>query len=73
MLENKVLVFFGKISYSLYLWNIVFLANMPMAPEFIQLIVGQWYSVVFAILVSYLSWKYIENPFRNLHQVRKAG
>lgn len=68
ILETKFFKFFGKISYSLYLWNVLFIYNMPMAPDWIQLITGKWYSVFFAIALSYLNFKFIENPFRKLYK-----
>lgn len=63
-LSQKPLVFIGKISYSLYLWHWSLLVmgkyylirDMSKTDSFI------WLILVF--LVSTLSWKFIETPFR---------
>lgn len=57
--------FFGNISYSLYLWHwpvIVFykmqIPNQPGPAEQLGLLVA-------SIVLGWLSWRFIENPFRN--------
>lgn len=65
LLQNPILVFFGKISYSLYLWHwpifafckYYFITPIP-APQAI---------VIFAVTIgiSTLSWWFIETPFRD--------
>lgn len=74
-LSGRVPVFFGKISYSLYLWHwplFVFYRYATIreiTPLETALLLGA--SVVFA----YLSWKYVEAPFRKrgpLVQIRKV-
>ena len=64
---TPVLVFFGKISYSLYLWHwpvIIFARNFTdayahdLTPAHLISIFG------FTVLISYLSFRYIEQPFR---------
>jgi peptidoglycan/LPS O-acetylase OafA/YrhL len=53
----------GKISYSLYLWHwpaIVFVKYLPRKYGFVE----QSAIVVMVFLLSYISWKYVEQPFR---------
>lgn len=63
-LENRVFVFFGKISYSLYLWHwplIVFALylNYDRLGDPERTLIG-----LFSVLLSWISWKYIEQPLR---------
>ncbi len=64
LLGAKIPVFFGKISYSLYLWHwpaIVFFkyaAPVEMTPVIGATIFGG------CVLLSWLSWKYVEQPVR---------
>ncbi len=64
-LSGRILVFIGKLSYSLYLWHLPILAfykdytnqtNLSALTIFCLLL------VMFG--VSYLSWKFVETPFR---------
>lgn len=72
VLSTSVPLFIGKISYSLYLWHwpiIVFhrlglLGTDQMIPLPALLIGG--------VGVSFLSWKYVEQPFRRSKNVRLA-
>lgn len=64
ILSNKVLVWFGKISFPLYLWHWVLLAyariiygNIPPQSWRITLVIA-------AIILSYLTYKFIELPLR---------
>ena len=64
MLGNPVPVFFGLISYSLYLWHwpIYVLLN-SMVPD--GLSVWQTIAAIAAsVLLGFLSWRYVERPFR---------
>ena len=64
LLELKLLVFFGLISYSMYLWHwpiLVFIKYLGY--EFTKQIVAG--AIFVTILLSYLSWKFIEQPFRH--------
>jgi peptidoglycan/LPS O-acetylase OafA/YrhL len=65
VLGNKVMVFLGLLSYSLYLWHQPIFAFLraysdkhPSSFSFLALI-----PLVF--LLSYITWKYVESPFRN--------
>jgi hypothetical protein len=65
ILRTPVLVFIGKISYSLYLWHwpiIVFGKSYLITPPTVMDKVG-WAAASF--LIATLSWKFIENPFRS--------
>lgn len=70
ILSIKPFVFFGLISYSLYLWHwplIVFLKyqlDRPFNPSETILI------LLVSIIMAIISWKYIEQPFRHPSQVR---
>ncbi|MDR0747933.1 MAG: acyltransferase [Helicobacteraceae bacterium] len=62
-LSLKPLVGIGLISYSLYLWHWVIFAfarvcGVESKYAFLPLI-------AFAFLIAYLSWRYVEKPFRN--------
>jgi peptidoglycan/LPS O-acetylase OafA/YrhL len=65
VLAHKWIVFTGLISYSLYLWHQpvfaflrVYSVEKPTGVEFLALI-----PVIF--LFSYITWRYVEAPFRN--------
>jgi peptidoglycan/LPS O-acetylase OafA/YrhL len=63
LLSNKLLVFFGLISYSLYLWHWPLLA----AARYLELqIDGTRAAMLFAVavLLSWLTWKFVELPWR---------
>ena len=63
-LSNKYLVFLGLLSYSLYLWHQPFFAFSKIYLEDLSF----FYKVLlifFTILVSFFSWKYVEQSFRN--------
>ena len=61
LISNRYLVFLGKISYSLYLIHIPLITFFLVEKNIKSL------SIFFIILfgLSVLSWKFIENPFRN--------
>lgn len=71
LLSSKLLVAIGLISYSAYLWHQPLLAftryrSITEPSEFIYATI-----VVVTFLFAYLSWKYIEKPFRNRNGVSK--
>lgn len=64
ILSHKYLVFIGLISYSTYLWHQPLLAfarirSIPSAPD---VLLGL--AAASSFLMGYLSWRYIEQPFR---------
>lgn len=65
LLSSRVLVGIGLLSYSAYLWH------QPMLVFFRQRMLSEPSRVEGAVLIvaifviSYFSWRYIENPFRN--------
>ncbi len=62
LLENKLVYFIGKISYSLYLWQQLFFTK-PGA-EFSQNfgLQNSWFSIVPIFSLAYFSYQYIEEP-----------
>jgi len=72
ILSHKILVFTGLISYSLYLWHQPLFAFLRMKS------IGEpsTYSFTVAILstfiLAFLTWKYIENPFRDKAKFTRA-
>ncbi len=68
-LENKVMVFFGKISFSIYMWHQLLLAfsRYSLFQEFDTQHVVAIFTIT--VLLSYLTYKFIEQPFRKKDQV----
>lgn len=69
MLSTKLFVGIGLISYSAYLWHqpLFAFARITGNRETILSVILFFLSFVFA----YLSWKYVENPFRNKNFVNR--
>ena len=69
LLSHRHCVFVGKISYSLYLWHwpIYVFAQYywinEIAPPVLMLLIG------FCFILSYLSWRFVEQPFRASNNV----
>jgi len=63
MLSCKLLTFMGLISYSLYLWHWPIIAYLNYAGIPIDVTIGLMVFAV-SIVVSFISWKYVEQPFR---------
>lgn len=59
-LENKVLVWFGLISYSLYLWHVPFLRLNANGHYFFS----PFIAVPLGILAAYVSYTFVEQPTR---------
>lgn len=64
------LVFFGRISYSLYLWHEVILLSKPGGSD----IDGAWRAVAVAaaLLLALLSWVFVESPAQNIRKRLEA-
>jgi peptidoglycan/LPS O-acetylase OafA/YrhL len=71
VLRSRVLRWFGRISYSLYLWHVVFLTLLPRGTA---LSLG-WRvaAVAAAIGVSAASWRFIEAPILRRSAARSAA
>ncbi len=67
-LENPLFRFIGKISYSLYLWQQLFVAPFPRGPEWFRALGGEWHSIGVIFVVATISYYLIEDPFRKLGQ-----
>lgn len=65
LLSLKVFVFIGLISYSAYLWHhpiIAFSKHLSLSEDSLS---QKIFLLGIIISLSYLSWNYVENPFRN--------
>ena len=73
LLGSKVLVGIGLISYSAYLWHQPLLAalafNMPFEEHYFYKILV----ILITLALAYLSYKFIEGPFRNKYQISKQN
>jgi hypothetical protein len=65
ILSSKIFVFFGLISYSLYLWHYPIFAFLRYSYVFNGSILIKLLSVLLTIILSILSYYLIERPFRN--------
>jgi len=63
MLSTRGMVFVGLISYSLYLWHQPVLVFSRIADPARALPVWLW--VLLAVVFGWLSWRYVERPFRD--------
>ncbi len=67
LLSNKIFVGIGLISYSLYLWHqtlFAFLRLKTIGEPEVSLFV---LAMALTFILAYLSWKYVETPFRKKH------
>lgn len=74
ILSNKILVFIGLISYSLYLWHwpIIIFYKEYTGQVNLSAIAAIFISFA-SIFISYFSWKFIENPFRKRKQLKEES
>ena len=68
ILKNKFLVFFGLISYSLYLWHypIISFFNIYFIDVDFQLV---FLSAILSLVFSYLTYKFFEKPLRDKNKI----
>ena len=66
LLSNRVMVFFGKISYSLYLWHwpLLVFSRILFPPGSDSLLAQTWFILVVSVAMSLLSYFLVENPIR---------
>ena len=70
-LNNRFSIFFGKISYSLYIWHFpifsfIRIYNNDFDDNITEI---NFLFILLAIIVSFFSYKYIEQPFRNNEKI----
>ena len=65
ILENKWCIFIGLLSYSLYLWHWPIFALGRYFLERSFSTSEAIFAIVCSLLLSFLSWKYVEAPFRH--------
>ena len=71
ILSNKILVTLGVISYSLYLWHYpIFVFARLNSPDLLTNL-DYIYLIILSLLISLVSWKIIETPFRNKNLIKK--
>ena len=72
LLGNRVLVGVGLVSYSAYLWHqpLLSLARHRSLPDLNALIIGCIVALTFGL--AYLTWRYLERPFRDKRIVSKG-
>lgn len=65
--------FFGKISYSLYLWHwpLIVFYKLEFSPE--PSSVERYVLIIASILLAYLSWRFVEEPFRHVSVQKKRS
>jgi hypothetical protein len=64
ILEYKYMVFIGLLSYSLYLWHYPLFSFFQIMKGGVPSIIELTFLLILSFGLSYLSWKYIEQPFR---------
>lgn len=72
-LGNRIVVFLGLLSYSLYLWHQPIFAYMRAYSEEKPSQFAFGTSIFPIFLLAYISWKYIETPFRNKNFINRTG
>lgn len=65
ILSNKIFIFIGKISFSLYLWHYPVFAYARITDNFNVSFAGNLLIYILLIFLSILTFNYVEKPFRN--------
>ncbi len=63
--SQKILVFIGLISYSAYLYHYPILTFVEYSDYLENTLILKVILILLTFLISYISWKFIEKPFRN--------
>ena len=72
-LSTKFLNFTGLISYSLYLWHWPIIIFYKLLSGY-EITLGSAFLLLSATyLIAYISWRYIEQPFRSYNQISKIS
>jgi hypothetical protein len=67
VLSFKVLTFIGRISFSVYLWHWPIIVIMKSThPTFAEGFFGKVSMLIFTIILSFFSFKFVEQPFRKM-------
>ena len=66
LLNNKVIAYIGKLSFSLYIWQQLFTSHQPWGGSIV-------FNLVLLGIVAYLSYNYFEKPFLKLKERYKTG
>ena len=72
ILKSKILIFFGVISYSLYLWHVPIFTFYKYLKLFEINLIEKFILFFLSIFISFLSWRYIENPIRNRKKIKTS-
>lgn len=70
LLDNKIIIFLGKISFSVYLWHfpIIYLTEL-----YFDGLSFYFFSVICTLLISSFSYLYVENPIRTSNLFLNLG
>jgi peptidoglycan/LPS O-acetylase OafA/YrhL len=69
IITNKIIVLFGRASYSLYLWHYPIFSFGKIIGLFENGIITKSLFIIFSIFVSFISFYLIELPFRNKKKI----
>ena len=69
LLSYKIIVFFGLISYSLYLWHHPIFSFSKIIGIGEKTILIKLFLIIFSIALAYLTYRFIEQPFRSKNKV----
>jgi len=71
VLSHQYLVFIGLISYSTYLWHQPLIALSKHMPNHQESLITTAIIISLSFLLGYLSWRYIERPFRDRSRISR--